>query len=129
MNVTFTAADVVAQVRALAAERPDYVYPGADNPRGCSYVDDDLGSGKGQGCLIGQALQRLGVPRDWLREHGDWSPGDNGGVTASVLLSHLEVAEDYTASRFLNTVQMHQDGGEPWRLAVEAAERAAGRVS
>ena len=122
MNVTFTADDVVAQVKALAAERPHYVYPGADYPRGCSYVDDVAGSHQGQGCLIGQALQRLGVPRDWLREHAD----EDDGLRASAVLRALGVpGRTGYASSFLDAAQTRQDHGEPWGRCVARAARVA----
>lgn len=114
--ITFTAADVVAQVRALAAANPDYVYPGALDGGECSYVYDRLGSGTGQGCLIGQALQALGVEREWLRDHGDdaISMPNAGPSSASQVLRSLGVADDGDSYEFLDDVQARQDGGERW---------------
>lgn len=116
MNKITTANEtVLATLREVVAESPDYVYsnpvPSDERPdpdMSCMYVHGDV-----PGCLIGHVLHRLGVPLGELakREGGaayivadDFLRGVSGGV-----LSRLDFA------------QGAQDSGKTWRDALIAA--------
>lgn len=118
--MTITSAQVVEQVVALAAERPEFVYrPVTDGKTSglCSYVTGE----HGQGCLVGQALMRLGIPEEALatfeREAGEKGL-DTGAPNA---LPELGVICDHDDLDWLADVQLHQDAGHPWGQAVEEA--------
>jgi hypothetical protein len=116
-KVNFTLDDVVAKVREVAAERPTYVY---DNGTGgelssCFYRH---GADRSEpGCIVGQALDRLGyvVPELWE------------GTNASSLLQSIFPEVDRVDSRifWVRSVQSAQDGGMSWADAVaEGGHRA-----
>ena len=117
--MTFTPQDIVREIRTLAQERPDYVYEGVGDTSTCSYV---TGADGGPGCLVGQALQRLGVPRETLAEvEGDIDL--NGGLGVRRLLTallgpvHLQRAVSW-----IERVQDAQDSGSRWHDAVASAD-------
>lgn len=115
---TFTVDDVMAQVRALAAERPDYVYRPVAPGALCSYVTGQ----DGQGCIVGQALMRLGVPKERLAA----SEADEGtAVPADELLQDLldldTAAMATNEVGWIMSVQTGQDSGETWGKAVAYA--------
>lgn len=122
----FTTADVVAEVRRLAAESPDYVYypKGCEEGEevsyytGCSYVT----GADGKGCIVGQALANLGVPEVYL----SMSDGENAlGALAGLGLTtrdHVRFVKDRTPEEnFLIGVQTRQDDATAWGEAVEQA--------
>lgn len=113
---TFTAEDVVAQVRNLAAERPGYVYSPGEY-ESCSYVTGE----DGQGCIIGQAVQRLGVPAELLEALEDKAAG---GLGVKSLLSTLLGDEEAfsPAGSWLASVQARQDASAPWGAAVATTD-------
>jgi hypothetical protein len=120
--MTFSAEDVVAQVRALAQEWPEHVYePPAgpvDSGNRCSYL---VGS-DGHGCIVGQALLRLGVNPDALsRVEGQEA------ATAVSEVAHLDASNDWPELDWLNHVQEAQDERKPWGVAVAAADEQAER--
>lgn len=109
---TITKEDVINEVRKLAAERPDFIYTQQgqvwDNYSTCSYVSAKLGETYGEGCIVGQALQRLGVSKDRL---------DNlEGNGASSVLADLEILPvgDKGTLSWLDRVQLKQDLGLSW---------------
>ena len=108
----FTSADVVAQVRALAQERPDYVYqrPLGNPETECSY----LTGADGQGCIMGQALTRLGVSIEAL------STIEGENVMAA--LPRLAVRTTPSDGWWLRAVQEQQDHGSTWGQAVRRAD-------
>jgi len=123
-NYTFTAEDVVAEVRKIAGEMPDFVYtdqgadlgPGAFTP--CSYLGRAIGDEQGQACIVGTALQRLGVSRDDLLK-----VEERGSINA--LLS-LGVARELSPTLYwLSHVQQAQDTGFSWGDAVRLADGEA----
>lgn len=116
MSHNFTVADVVNQVRNLAAGSPEYVYwapeePAANGMPGCSYVN---GVG-GKGCIVGQALTNLGVTKDELAKH----EGTRAGVVVPYLLG---VEEGTQKLAWLDAVQARQDDGCEWAEAVAHAD-------
>lgn len=109
------------QVVKVATERPDFVYIDQENASrtNCSYVGAKKGVVGGEGCIVGQALMRMGIPEQELR---DWENSQQGtGTPVSALLRDPEVFE-YTGNILqieqLRDVQRNQDMGNPWGLAV-----------
>ena len=112
VSVPFTLDDVVSKVREVAAERPDFVYS-SPNPDNCLYRHGE--NREEPGCIIGQALDRLGyvVPQAWE------------GSNAEALMDHiydLSQHDDVRAS-WLRYVQGEQDRAKPWGEAVSEADR------
>lgn len=97
-----------SRLRKLAAERPDYVYE--QPPGGCVYFGPD----NTPSCIIGHALEdelrTVGVR--WLDHRNEY------GIHTLVGLLDLAPA----AIRYLSDVQVLQDDGVPWGLAVEKAD-------
>lgn len=105
--------EVMATLRAVVAERPDYVYE-APEEDGCVYVADGTPS-----CLVGHVLHRLGVSLEAL------SVLDmNGGLAAwRAVPGVLDGVSGSTVDR-LWAAQTAQDNGDTWGEALEYADRA-----
>lgn len=111
-----TTADLVAAVRAAAAESPDRVY-GADTDGvagSCVYFSLD----GCPSCLIGQGLARLGVTLDDVGEYNQ--------STEILTLAEELFRSDLMDARnldWLSMAQQVQDQGEtPWGDCVTAAD-------
>lgn len=110
--------DLEAEVIMLATERPNHVY---DSNGGCSYVGTETGQVGGEGCIVGQALMRLGVPEEALRE---WENGTTSSTTFSDLVTEMETLtfdEDPLAVKFIREVQRNQDFQRTWGQSVSRA--------
>lgn len=121
MEITGT--QVLETLKAVVAERPDYVYEAPAHqvhmdPEGlinstCFYVHaDEDGSNERPGCLVGEVLHRLGVPLAELAEH----EGNGASQVARVF-----GVDDRDALTVLDEAQCHQDQGVAWGRALEAA--------
>jgi hypothetical protein len=114
---------IISTLRAVVAERPDYVYerpahmaPIRDGDGEivgeCMYVhtDPEDDSKLSPGCLVGTVLYRLGMPLEELQRHegeGGWDVVDEfGGDDSRVVMQD---------------VQLRQDSGVPWGAALELA--------
>lgn len=118
---TVTVSDIIAEVRKLAEEMPDFVYrPDFENDQvgsanGCSYI---YGGCKLYpnccGCIMGQALRRLGV----------MVPESKDNVPIYLLLKSIDLREGLTGRTegWLATVQQEQDRGNAWADCVKAAD-------
>lgn len=108
------------EILKLAAEKPDFVYTKQGVPsNGCSYVGASMHTEGGEGCIIGQALMRLGVSETGLRE---W---ESGYSTANSIGRLLYDAEFITVTEMDNHLidaiqdtQAGQDTGCSWGEAV-----------
>lgn len=112
---------LVAEVRRLAAERPDFVYEKQATDEwwasgACLYVHQDEHQGLVAGCLIGHALANLGVPLELLSEFD--RSGDD--TSADALLPKFGVSG--TVTLWAMQAQLEQDEGQPWGRAVELAD-------
>lgn len=111
---------LVAEVRRLAAERPDFVYEKQTTDEWasgvCLYVHQDEQQGLVAGCLIGHALANLGVPLESLREFD--RSGDD--TSADALLPKFGVSG--TVTLWAMHAQLEQDEGQPWGRAVKLAD-------
>lgn len=119
------AEELKQEVFKVAAERTEFVYadqPGVDTQQ-CSYVATTIGGTEGEGCIVGQALERLGVPKDALREWESARVEDGLNTGVYALLMDIELVEvsgddDREVSSELGRIQGRQDRGQPWGLAV-----------
>jgi len=116
--MSFDPKRLVAEVRALAAEKPDFVYTAiafhADRHGGgekCSYVHGDE-----CGCIIGHAAVRAGMSLDELREKDD----DDEDTSVSVQFAEYGLSADRMG--WLSKVQHGQDTKLPWGAAVSKAD-------
>jgi hypothetical protein len=126
MTVSFTLiseAQLIGAIRRVAAENPEYVYEGDR----CTYrpnKDNDCG------CLIGEALTRLGV-QDGVLASIDKMPV--GVATTLWGAEEVQTAlRPYLTPEALNSlwvyhVQRWQDGGSTWGEAIVLADQT-GRV-
>lgn len=106
--------DVVAKVRELATNNPDYVYDRGENGK-CQYIKDGEGS-----CIVGQAYVELGVPVEYVKSWDSVSYGNAIGAWQVVEREY----ENYSKydKEWLDYVQECQDLGQPWELAVDKAD-------
>ena len=138
-----TVDDVVQEVRKLATEQPDFNYKnqeGVDNGgMSCSYLagmtstqykDSALSKSGltysearskgilGKGCIVGQALTRLGVPDEALYEYehmgADYAVGSIVGHSEESKAGEL---------LWLLVVQNLQDAGNNWAESVLRADK------
>lgn len=124
MSETSETADITAEqvweeIEKLAAESPDYVYPRAERPLDlpeddpwltCRYVHHAEDGSKTGGCIVGQALIRLGVPVERLEKLE--------GRPASLVLSALSIDRTNARAEMVQIVQQKQDQGATWGEAV-----------
>lgn len=121
-TITFPApADIVEAVREIADEFPTHVYEkDLMGDQECRYEKDGHGD-----CIIGCALERLGVPTEHIR----WldSAADSGASAAVFNIwyerySDIPDTETGMLIRWLNRVQSEQDNGTSWGAAVLDAD-------
>lgn len=103
--------DVIAEIRRLAAEKPDYVYKKPPGSALCAnwYWDGDRRVGS---CIVGQALGNL-VGLDAV-------PIGNGS-SISMLNAGIPVGPR-GKTQWVAMVQCEQDQGLPWGEAVAFAD-------
>lgn len=107
---------IIEQVRRLATEYPDTVYPQPE-PGKCLYTVGACGSGSG--CIVGQAI--IAVKPDLaetLAHIDELTP--NKPVHS--LVGRLEIKCTQEKLSWLGKVQRKQDDGKRWHEAVEAAD-------
>lgn len=117
-----TGKKVAKRVRKIAKKNPDFVY--TDQGSDVDFADEDcsyLGRSTtepdvGQGCIVGQALQDLGVTREEMEK------SNIEGLSASDALDALGISSSGKHRHFLNAVQMNQDIGHTWEQSVEHAK-------
>jgi hypothetical protein len=119
MSVNFTLDDVVAKVREVAAERPTYVYNNegmSEYSSSCFYRHGEYG--ERPGCIVGQALDRLGYVVPEVDE------GTNAGVVLGGLFD-LSDDDNGLKANWVWKVQKEQDGGKSWGDAILEADSYA----
>jgi hypothetical protein len=117
----FTWEALEAEVVSLATAEPDYIDPLSAKGAPCQYQS----SGTYRGCIVGQALTKLGITDEELMRVERLSP------------THVEFAAVFdlpfdrrangprnsrVAARRITSVQGGQDTGEPWGHALEMAQ-------
>lgn len=119
-----TGKKVAKRVRKIAKKNPDFIYTeqGSDDVEegnGCSYLGRSVVEPEtGQGCIVGQALQDLGVTREEMVK------ANIENLSASDALMRLGISSSDKHLHFLDTVQMRQDIGDTWGHAVKVANNA-----
>lgn len=110
---------LIAEVKRLAAESPNaqYTPPYLPTYDECMYASGECGTGSG--CLIGQALQRLGVSVKRLMEFDEMQPVPGVASVVAFLVNDGVLAPPDTGEvTWLTTVQSAQDGGNFWGQCV-----------
>lgn len=103
---------VAEEVRRLAESDPDFDYRAQrdDSDDGMpSYLGRAIDDLEGRPCIIGQALQNLGVPESALQRVEGLSAGD---------FFDCKLPE----VKWMEWVQEGQDTGQTWGVAVEVAD-------
>lgn len=120
-----TTKDVADEVRKIAAKRPDFNYRTqpmqAPERRGsmCSYLSASRNVHEGEGCIVGQALSKLGFTEDQLRiVEGKSASGAMDGLKVSPAPEH-----DVSYRAWVNSVQNAQDSSYTWGDSVEIADK------
>ncbi|AOZ63612.1 hypothetical protein SEA_WEASELS2_22 [Rhodococcus phage Weasels2] len=129
MNYNFTPAQVRWEITRLATKYPDFNYKRDSGVEGlncgvpCLYVFDGRAS-----CIVGQALNNLGVPLEVLSKYENW--------TSTKIIQEILQLSDKDLDFHMNTlvwidrVQVRQDSGNTWSDAINYAdERALAKVS
>lgn len=118
-----TPQDVLAEVIKIGEAEPDFVYtdqPGVEYGGSCHYLYGNA-EGKGRGCIVGQALLNLNIPKERIESFRE----DYADVFLPNVLginSPGEGSEEYTTLKTITHIQYAQDDGEPWGEAVKANE-------
>lgn len=109
MNERFTDEQVMSTLRAVVAERPDFIYeaPGDDTDE-CVYVHDGAPS-----CLVGHVMVRLGFDPE------EFEPIE--GQSPFQCQKDLDISR--RAADALTAAQDKQDMDYTWSDALAAAER------
>lgn len=117
----FTIKDIENKVRELAAASPDCVYIKPEGG-GCNNIRGDCSNGS-VGCIVGQAVIALGVPRSFFEADGCELCGAGNLVPRlgqSGYLRH-DNPSTFPATAWLTSVQRRQDDGGRWAAAVLGA--------
>lgn len=104
-DIRIKGSDLVAEVRRLADEQPDFIYK---QPSGshCSYRPQ----GGNDGCIVGQALRRLGWEVPFLL--------DDGPIDDNIQEGRFPVDATRAEARWLLSIQSWQDCGASWGKAI-----------
>jgi len=97
---------VETELRRLAKEKPDFIYNPSGKNVGCSYTGAATNGPECDGCIFGQAFQRLGVDREDLKE-------------CTLVISHELRARGFESPKIWLTIQGNQDTGKSWGEAIK----------
>lgn len=118
--------DLIKTVREIAESNPNRVYYSTSGC--CSYVTSD--DRPEEGCLVGEALMRLGVPREFLSKTEEIYAGYpdiyrllEDGLLADHLRYDLNSEADGDRASWLLSVQEFQDDGSMWEMSVYFADQ------
>ena len=115
----FTHKELLDEVVRVGEDDPEFVYVDNEDEDDliCSYLGQSTENPTGQCCIVGQALQNLGVDREDLLEVE--------GVVAWSAVSRLlgeSIQEGISVDKELNTIWMiqgFQDDGNSWGRSVK----------
>jgi hypothetical protein len=119
-----TRSQLIEAIRYIADTDPDYIYAHMDVLT-CTYLPSQ---GNRCGCLIGEALLYLGVPRALLEQRDQRARAGVGmawGTENTALVLQAVVERDALFSQWLQHVQQRQDQGWPWFQTVLRADEKA----
>lgn len=107
-------------IRKLATESPDAVYDLGDDTKTCYYSKGECG--KGIGCIIGQALLKMGVDVELL----DQIPSLGGIMNIRQIINRHPYsfvnAPDYRWIHWIHQIQIEQDLKHTWIYALREAD-------
>lgn len=114
-------AEVIAEIRRIAAESPDYVYEPVVKPNSlgigtCEYVERSADGKLIGSCIVGRALVNLGVPPEVLTFTDDFTP------TAFGLFEDPDHDGRVAEINWIQRVQGGQDRKMSWGDAVARAD-------
>ena len=112
---TIKGAELIAEVRRIAAEMPGHTYTPEEGEGSCMYGHHD-----GPGCIIGWALQRLD-PKVYAAVLEGWN-----GAEVDQLISGGLIDATEEEGVWLTAVQSRQDMEDRWGWAVAQASRTEG---
>lgn len=125
MSYNFTPAQVRWEITRLATKNPDFNYKLDSGVLGmpCLYVHQGKAS-----CIVGQALNNLGVPLEVLSKYENWT---STKIIQEILqLSEKDIDFHMNTLAWIDRVQVQQDSGRTWSCAITYAdERALAKVS
>jgi hypothetical protein len=120
VEIETTDEKALATLREVVAERPEYVYSCPthmqeyDDDLSCFYVHtDEDGSMVSAGCVVGVALNRLGMPLEELAK-------EEGSTAHAVISRYFPLISKRVRARF-NDIQMHQDAKNTWGVSYAKA--------
>lgn len=125
---TITKQQVIETLNAIVKEHPaDYDYAmrhrevtGSDRQGACKNVLFDKDAKPQPGCIVGEALIKMGVVTpQWFFDHNAVGGSINYTVRDALLSDGVFIEDD--AQVILAQAQSRQDNGTPWRLAVKEA--------
>lgn len=125
MIVNFTIADLIEEVRSLASENPDFVYPEFKKPnngRTCSYLKSQ--TSEKEGCVFGQSILNLQPSlKEFLKE---FDGEVDSGIRCCLQKLFPDIDLTYpSVSReqldWCEKVQDEQDRGSTWGEAIKIA--------
>ena len=91
------------ELRKLMTEQPDFRY--ASGHAGCFYHQGPTGdSERCDGCIFGQAFQRLGITKETLKNE----------CTSNRIAKLNEPWLTDEKPEYWTAIQSHQDNGQPW---------------
>lgn len=115
-EVHFTTDQVLEALETVVKGREDYIDPRARSiGQTCKYTIDGAPS-----CIVGEALHRLGVPIDVLREM-DCTFDPMFGEDGKRLLENKGYTFEDAAEQVLIAAQSEQDSGHTWGNALHVA--------
>lgn len=114
IGVALTYEQVVEDLKALAAEKPDYVYRPPVDMGTCAYfAETGVPS-----CIVGHVIAKHGVTRSDLslpKTDLNWGSGPER------LAKYGVIEADTRTLSLLGHAQQHQDDGHTWQWSVDIA--------
>jgi len=110
-----TFADIISAVRAFVEANPDAAYKPPKQKKAdyafstCFYTRGKLGGGKG--CIFGQVLMKLGVPKETLVKYDTVGNSFNNGIAE--VCEDLNIKLTYEQRNLLSSIQRDQDAHWP----------------
>ena len=111
MNKTIkdlTVGQVNKALLELAEENPDFIYNDEGNGGQCYYHKGVFKGEKCDGCIFGQAFQRLGLTKEYLKNYVS-------GTIKGIWVEHHQCSPP----SYWIDIQFWQDSGKPWGETID----------
>lgn len=113
--------DIIQAIRELVETSPDNVYQKQFSDNRCFYTQGSCSDGS-TGCIIGQALLKLGVDRDELKKHDLIECPVTGQPFPAIHVVNIFIPDlPYNVLSFCNDIQSTQDRENTWKDAFNFA--------